>query len=97
METIDLIQQIEQKSKRLLSRMERLEQENSDLKKSVFAYLEKMDAQVKEINQLKQKIQVLDVKNSVSMDKKTLQRQLDKYIHLIDKCIANVNHELLGK
>ena len=97
MEIQQILDTIEQKSKRLVSRVNRLEQENADLKKSVFEYLQKMENQLKEINQLKHQIKVNDLQKSVTGDKKKLQRELDKYIHLIDKCIANINTELIGK
>lgn len=97
MEIQQLIDTIEQKSKRLISRVNRLELENADLKKSVFDYLQKMENQLKEIEDLKHQIKVIEVKKSVSGDKKKLQRDIDKYIHLIDKCIANINAELIAK
>lgn len=97
MEIQQLIDTIEQKSKRLISRVNRLEQENADLKKSVFDYLQKMENQLKEIENLKHQIKVIEVQKSISSDKKKLQRDIDKYIHLIDKCIANINAELISK
>lgn len=90
-----LVDEIERKSKLIITRLKRLENENEELKKSVFTYLELMDKQAKEIHSLEEKLKVKQITKNTSADLKKLQRDIDKYIHMVDKCIASINADEL--
>ncbi len=85
------LSQITSKIKKLKARNLRLETENEDLKKSVFGYLQQLEDQKKESVKLSQSMQHNLISQSLTTDKKTLQKEIDKYILMIDKCIAAVN------
>ena len=88
------IAEISTKVKKMTSRMKRLESENESLKKSVMTYLELLDHQKKESDTLTRQLIVWQIQQHVAVDTKKLQKELDKYIGLIDKCIAAVNSKL---
>ncbi|HPI54120.1 MAG TPA: hypothetical protein PLU10_05470 [Chitinophagaceae bacterium] len=88
------IAEITSKVKKMTTRMKRLESENESLKKSVMTYLELLDQQKKETDKLTQQLKAGQIQQQVSGDNKKLQKELDKYIGLIDKCIAAVNSKL---
>jgi chromosome segregation ATPase len=96
MEINEIISEIERKSKRLLTRVDRLEKENTELRKSVFDYLEKMEKQKTEIEKIKSELKITQLSKSIPSEKKALQKEIDKYIYLIDKCIATVKTETLS-
>ena len=96
MEINEIILEIERKSKRLLTRVDRLEKENTELRKSVFDYLEKMEKQKTEIEKIKSELKITQLSKSIPSEKKALQKEIDKYIYLIDKCIASVKTEALS-
>jgi hypothetical protein len=96
MEINEIISEIERKSKRLLTRVDRLEKENTELRKSVFDYLEKMEKQKTEIEKIKSELKITQLSKSIPSEKKALQKEIDKYIYLIDKCIASVKTEALS-
>lgn len=96
MEINEIISEIERKSKRLLTRVDRLEKENIELRKSVFDYLEKMEKQKTEIEKIKSELKITQLSKSIPSEKKALQKEIDKYIYLIDKCIASVKTEALS-
>jgi|688.fasta_scaffold586756_2 chromosome segregation ATPase len=96
MEINEIISEIERKSKRLLTRVDRLEKENTELRKSVFEYLEKLEKQKNEIETIKSQLKITQMSKSLPSEKKALQKEIDKYIYLIDKCIATVKTETLS-
>ncbi len=85
------LSEITSKIKRLKSRNLRLETENEELRKSVFNYLQLLEAQKKETEKASLSVQHEILGQSLSGDKKVLLKELDKYILMIDKCIAAVN------
>lgn len=91
METLHLLSAIEEKIKKLKARNERLEKDNAELKKSVFEYLQKMETQKKEFDKSKTQMLAMQMGKSSSLDHTQLRKELDHYIHLIDKCIASVH------
>ncbi len=96
MDINEVIIEIEHKTKRLLTRLNRLEKENTDLRKSVFDYLEKLEKQKFEIEKINSDLKITKMSKSLPLEKKNLQKEIDKYIYLIDKCIASVKTETLS-
>ncbi len=88
------LSEITSKIKRLKSRNLRLETENEELRKSVFNYLQLLEAQKKETEKASLSVQHEILGQSLSGDKKVLLKELDKYILMIDKCIAAVNAKI---
>lgn len=88
---LKLIEQIEAKTKKLSTRYSRLEKENEEMRSSIFEYIKKMDEQKKEIQKLQLQLKTISIGATSHSDKKKLQREIDKYILLIDKCIAAAN------
>lgn len=88
------LNEIRSKIGRIKNRNQRLEQENETLRKSVFDYLQQLDNQKKETAKLHQMMQHEQIGQSLTADKKKLQKELDKYILMIDKCIAAVNAKI---
>ena len=88
------LSEITSKIKRLKSRNLRLETENEELSKSVFNYLQLLEAQKKETEKASLSVQHEILGQSLSGDKKVLLKELDKYILMIDKCIAAVNAKI---
>lgn len=86
----DVIQQIEFKVKRLLQRNQRLEEENKELRNSVFEYLQQLDALKKQMNALEQERLMRKVSHLSEEEKKALLREIDKQVLLIDKCISSI-------
>lgn len=78
------------KIKKLQVRNQRLETENEELRKSVFGYLQQLADQKRESEQLAQEMRNSMIGQSLGIDKKNLQKELDKYILMLDKCIAAV-------
>lgn len=76
--------------KKLQVRNQRLESENEELRKSVFDYLQQLADQKKHSEHLVQKMRNAMIGQSLGVDKKNLQKELDKYILMLDKCIAAV-------
>lgn len=81
---------ITSKIKKLQVRNQRLETENEELRKSVFAYLQQLADQKRDSEQLAQEMRNSMIGQSLGVDKKNLQKELDKYILMLDKCIAAV-------
>jgi len=88
------LSEITSKIKRLKTRNLRLEAENEELRKSVFNYLQMLDAQKKETEKASLSMQHEMLGQSLSGDKKVLMKEMDKYILMIDKCIAAVNAKI---
>ncbi len=90
MEFSQLVLEIKEKVRQLKTRVQRLEKENAELKTSVFTYLEKIETQKAEMEKLKQELHTEHINANMNIDKKKMQKDIDKYIMMIDKCIANV-------
>ena len=88
------LSEISSKIKKIKLRNQRLEAENEELRKSVFTYLQQLDAQKREIEKLTESATNASIGNAISKDKKILHKEIDKYILMIDKCIAGVNSKL---
>jgi predicted RNase H-like nuclease (RuvC/YqgF family) len=88
------IEDIRAKVIKLKARMQRLEQENDELRASVFEYLQQLDAFKKDQQKAEKVQQHAEISRAITLDKKQLQKELDKYILMIDKCIASVNSKM---
>ncbi|MBP6625703.1 MAG: hypothetical protein KA198_11060 [Chitinophagaceae bacterium] len=82
--------EIVSKVKKLKGRIIRLETENEALKKSVMSYLQLLDEHKKNAERISQQENAAQLNSAIQKDKKALQKDLDKYISLIDKCIASI-------
>lgn len=88
MDIHSLMQEINAKAQKLKSRTERLEKENEELRNSVFNYLKELEAQKIELNNLK------TIAKNQSKNSTLSQKDLEKYILLVDKCIASIDVNL---
>lgn len=86
--------EIKNKIKRMKTRIGKLESENQELRKSIFTYLEQLAAQKKETQNLSQKQKNASLANSLSLPNHELNKEIDKYILILDKCIATINTKL---
>ena len=86
--------EIVSKVKKLKGRIIRLETENETLKKSVLSYLQLLDEHKKNAERISQQENVAQLNSAIQKDKKALQKDLDKYISLIDKCIASIETKI---
>jgi replicative DNA helicase len=86
--------EITSKIKKLKARNQRIEAENEELRKSVFGYLQLLETQKKDTAKASLSLQHEQLSQSLGGDKKALQKELDKYILMIDKCIAAVNAKI---
>jgi len=93
----ELLAELEQKARKMKARSERLEKENEELRASVFNYLKKLDEQRLEQEEANKRFQAAVAGNTLNGDRKILQKELDRYIHLIDQCLASLNAGLIGK
>lgn len=89
-----MVSEIAAKVTKLKLRTERLEKENEALRSSVFNYLKELDLQKNEIAQLKEQLKNNIPQPSLEADKKKLQKEIDKYISLIDKSIESVRQNI---
>lgn len=97
MNTHQLLTDIEQKVKKLKLRSDRLEKENEEMRHSVFGYLQKLQEQQTQYEDLLRQFQAAEMSKTLHTDRKTMQKELDRYIHLIDQCLASLNAGLIGK
>lgn len=93
----ELLADLEQKARKMKTRSERLEKENEELRASVFNYLKKLDEQRLEQEEANKRFQAAVAGNTINGDRNLLQKELDRYIHLIDQCLASLNAGLIGK
>lgn len=90
--TIDkTIADISSKIKKMVVRTKRLEAENDALRKSVFEYLQQIENQKNIVESLQQASYAQHIVEGSTYDKKKLQKEVDKYISLLDKCIASLH------
>lgn len=90
MKSEPLLSEIELKAKSLQQRLQRLTKENKTLQDSVFEYLKQLDENRKEILELKKKVANQQLAERIELDKKQLQKEIDRYVQLVDKCIATL-------
>ena len=83
-----LISEITLKVTKLKLRSERLEKENEELRNTVFNYLKELETQKLAISTYKEADKNRPTTSFPS------QKEIDKYILLIDKCIASVDINL---
>jgi len=88
------LQAIASNVNKLKTRTRRLETENEELRKSVFGYLQQLEDQQKEAKRLAELMKHGQISESLPTDKKLLQKEIDKYLQMIDKCIASVNAKM---
>ena len=88
------LQQITSKIRKLKIRNQRLEAENETLRRSVFEYLQQLEEQKKEAAKINQSITQSQIGQTINVDRKNMLRELDKYILMIDKCIAAVKADI---
>lgn len=90
MKNDQLLTEIENKAKVLQQRIQRLNKENQALQNSVFEYLKQLEESRKEITELKKSVANQQLAGKIDLDKKQLQKEIDQYIQLVEKCIATV-------
>ena len=90
METLPLLERIEKKVRRLKQHNERLAAHNAALEARIFDYLKQLEEAKTAITRLEEQLQVRHLGKQVG-DKKTLQKEIDRYIKIIDQCMASVN------
>lgn len=88
MNASSLISEITLKVTKLKLRSERLEKENEELRNTVFTYLKELETQKIAISTYKEADKNRPTTSLLS------QKELDKYILLIDKCIASIDINL---
>lgn len=98
MEWNELLDSLEQKARRLKQRTDRLEQENRELRDSVFRYLEQLDQKAKALREAEQKETATLLSQALPAgERKALRKEIDRYIALLDRCVAQLNAGLLGE
>ncbi len=85
---------ISQKIKRLKARNTKLENENAELRASVFDYLQQLDLYKKANEKAITSMHTREISEVSKIDKKILRKDIDKYILMIDKCIASMKVKL---
>ncbi|HNF71657.1 MAG TPA: hypothetical protein PLP34_04540 [Chitinophagaceae bacterium] len=73
-------------------RLLRLEEENQSLKQSVFKYLSEIEQLKKQMKEVQAEQHTRSI--PASSRKKILQKEIDQYILLIDKCMATIQTHL---
>jgi len=94
MNASSIISEISTKVTKLKLRNDRLEKENEELRNSVFDYLKELDLQKNEIVHLKEQLLNNKTQSKLESEKKNLQKELDKYISLIDKSIESIQQNM---
>jgi cell division septum initiation protein DivIVA len=89
----NLVNLIEERSKKLVKRKNELSEENSMLKTKLAEMQSLVEEQKRTINELKDKHQVLKIAKTIEDedDSKESIKQLNFYIKEIDRCIALLN------
>lgn len=89
-----LLNEIESKAGKLNKRMQRLESENAELRASVFSYIQQLDETKNKLSAAESQLKTMAISDKQAIDSKELKKELDKYILLIDRCIASLNTKL---
>lgn len=90
MATQEILNELESRAKKINQRVQRLEQENTELRASVFTYLQQIEQHQKEILRLQTEQKNKQITHLSNLDKKELQREIDKYVLMIEKCMASI-------
>jgi hypothetical protein len=90
METLALLVQIEKKARRLKQQNERLVANNAALEARIFDYLQQLDEAKASIKLLEDQLKHRSMSEQV-VDKQAMQKEIDRYIKIIDQCMAVVN------
>jgi hypothetical protein len=94
MDASSILIEIATKVTKLKLRNDRLKKENEELRNSVFDYLKELDLQKNEITHLKEQLSNNKTHSRLASEKKNLQKELDKYISLIDKSIESIQQNI---
>jgi nitrate/nitrite-specific signal transduction histidine kinase len=94
MNASSILSEIATKVTKLKLRNDRLEKENEELRNSVFNYLKELDLQKNEITHLQEQLSNNKTHSRLASEKKNLQKELDKYISLIDKSIESIQQNI---
>ncbi len=88
--TEEHIKRIQDKVQLLLKQYAVAQKENSRLKEELEAAQEKLSAQQKNADELKQQVSVLKMNagEMTEIDKKEFEKRINHYVKEIDKCIA---------
>lgn len=89
-----LLSEIEEKATKLNKRMQRLESENAELRASVFNYIQQLDEAKHKLTDAETQLKSAAISSKQHFDNKELKKELDKYILLIDRCIASLHTKL---
>lgn len=90
MNTQELLHGIEKKVRRLTQHNARLAAENAALESRLFDYLQQLKEAQETIKQLEDRLQQRSLSTQV-VNKQALRKELDRYIKIIDQCMAAVN------
>ncbi|MBK7763449.1 MAG: hypothetical protein IPI46_08745 [Bacteroidetes bacterium] len=85
---------IRTKVKKIKARNAKLESENAELRASIFEYLQQLEIYKQANEKAAQGIRTREIGDLSKTDKKVLRKDLDKYILMIDKCIATMKVKL---
>lgn len=85
---------ISQKIKKIKARNTKLENENAELRASIFEYLQQLDVYKKANEKAITSMHTREIGDVSKIDKKILRKDIDKYILMIDKCIASMKVKL---
>ena len=89
-----IINSIEVKVGKLITKLSQLQLEKSDLQKNNNALNTKLQEQEKQIVALQDKVKLMNISKSVDIDKedvKATRLKINEYVREIDKCIALLN------
>ena len=89
-----IINSIEVKLEKLITRLSQLQLEKSDLQKNNDALNAKLQVQEKQIVTLHDKVKLMNISKSVDATKedvKATRLKINEYVREIDKCIALLN------
>ncbi|MEZ5047536.1 MAG: hypothetical protein R2831_11145 [Chitinophagaceae bacterium] len=81
-------------AKKMRARIDSLEKDNENLQESVFKYIALLDQQKEESTLIEQHELAKQLVASSKLEKNKLKKDLDKYIAIINKCIATIEVKL---
>ena len=90
MDTKQLLTSIEKKAKRLKQHNERLLADNAALEARLFDYLQQLEQTRSEVKRMEETLKHRAVGELVN-NKQDLRKELDRYIKIIDQCLATIN------
>ena len=90
-----IINSIEVKVGKLITKLSQLQLEKSDLQKNNNAFNTKLQEQEKQIVALQDKVKLMNISKSVDTDQEDVKEtrlKINEYVREIDKCIALLNN-----